>query len=72
MLSSRQSIAKANNNFEHLKNNFMQSTKSSVNKKGLKLSRVSSARGTINEETKRNLASAGMYKTNFSGVNRNS
>ena len=46
-------IANANHNFETLKNNFMQATKSSVNK----ISRVNSARGSLNEQERKGLVS---------------
>ena len=52
----------------------MVSNKSSIVKKNLKLSRVSSARGTLhtNDDLRRNIAPPGNFKTNFSGVNSSS
>lgn len=75
MLSSRRSISNANNNFEYLKNNIIQpsSIKPITIKTNLKTSRISSTtRGSVLEENNRNHAASGNYKTNFSGVNKNS
>ena len=73
MLNSRRSISNANNNFEFLKNNVIPTSKPIAIKTNLKTSRVSSTtRGSILDETNRNPAASGNYKTNFSGVNKHS
>ena len=73
MQTSRNSIQNSNNNFEFLKNNFMQGTKSSLGRQQSKpkhQNRVNS-RGSIHEETKRNqVLPSGQYKTNLSGINK--